>query len=64
MFKKVLFVAVLLVAALVVFVSTRPADFVVQRSTMVKAPAQVVLGQVTDFHQWKAWSPWAKRDPG
>jgi hypothetical protein len=23
----------------------------------------VVFAQVNDFHNWKAWSPWAKRDP-
>src|SRR2546430_8296006 len=29
----------------------------------MNASASVVVGQVTDFRKWEAWSPWAKLDP-
>jgi len=29
----------------------------------IGAPAPVVFAQVNDFHNWDAWSPWAKIDP-
>jgi hypothetical protein len=52
------------VVLFVAVVSTRPADFRVTRSTTISAPPSVVFAQVNDFHNWDAWSPWAKLDPG
>src|SRR5262245_54690242 len=41
----------------------QPADFRIERKgTFAAAPADV-FGQVNDFHNWEAWSPWAKLDP-
>jgi Polyketide cyclase / dehydrase and lipid transport len=55
-------VAVIIVLFLIV-VATRPADFRVTRSTNISAPPPTVFAQVNDFHNWEAWSPWAKLDP-
>ena len=33
------------------------------RSATISAPAPAVFAQVNDFHNWEAWSPWAKLDP-
>jgi hypothetical protein len=41
----------------------RPDEFQVTRSTTIAAPPAVVFAQVNDFHNWEAWSPWAKLDP-
>jgi len=54
-------VAVLAILAL--FISMRPSDFRVSRSATMKAPAEAIFTQVNDFHNWEAWSPWAKMDP-
>jgi hypothetical protein len=67
MIKKVILgvLAFILVvtAALSVVVAMQTEDFKVTRTaTMNAAPAQV-FEQVNDFHQWEAWSPWAKIDP-
>src|SRR5581483_4542391 len=35
----------------------------VQRQATIAAPAAEVFTQVNDFHNWEAWSPWAKLDP-
>ena len=29
----------------------------------MSAPPAAVFAQVNDFHNWEAWSPWAKLDP-
>jgi uncharacterized protein YndB with AHSA1/START domain len=52
------------VVALLVFVATRPDTFRIVRSATIGAPAQRVFGSLDDFHQWTAWSPWERLDPG
>jgi hypothetical protein len=52
-----------LVAIFLVVAALQPAAFQVVRSTTMAAPASDVFAQVNDFHNWQAWSPWAKLDP-
>jgi hypothetical protein len=55
-----------IVTALVIFaivVALQPAQFRVERTATIAAPAPIVFTQVNDFHNWQAWSPWAKLDP-
>src|SRR5687767_5883454 len=61
--KKVLLGLLVLVIAFVVLVMFQPSRFRVERSAVMGAPRAVVFAQVNDFHNWEAWSPWAKRDP-
>lgn len=63
MLKKILIVLAVLVIAFVVYVAQRPADFRVERSTTISAPAAVIFGRVNDLHAWQEFSPWAKLDP-
>ena len=63
MLKKVLLALVIIVLAFVGFVALQPAEFRVTRSATVAAPPAAVFAQVNDFHNWQAWSPWAKLDP-
>ena len=63
MFKKILIVLVVAVAGFLVFASTRPDSYRVERSTTIVAPASVVFAQLEDFKLWPAWSPWEKKDP-
>jgi hypothetical protein len=55
-------VAAIVVVFLVV-VALQPADFRIQRTALIAAPAQAVFAQVNDFRNWLAWSPWEKLDP-
>jgi uncharacterized protein YndB with AHSA1/START domain len=59
--------ALMIVAPIVVVflavVALQPADFRIQRSALIAAPAQAVFAQVNDFRKWLAWSPWEKMDP-
>jgi hypothetical protein len=61
---KILIVLAVLIIVLVVVIATRPAEFRVTRTATISAPAPAVFAQVNDFHNWEAWSPWAKLDPG
>jgi polyketide cyclase/dehydrase/lipid transport protein len=45
------------------YVASKPNDFRIERSATMAAPPATVFAQVNDFHNWQAWSPWAKLDP-
>ena len=63
MFKKIVIVLLVLVAGVVAIALTKPDRFHVERSASIAAPPEKVLGFITDFHSWSAWSPWEKLDP-
>lgn len=63
MLKKILAAVVVLVAALVILVATRPARFRVERSLVIEESPRALFDVVSDFHKWDRWSPWAKLDP-
>jgi len=65
--RKALLIIVAALAAVVVVlavvVAMQPAEFRVSRTAVLDAPAAALFQQVNDFHNWQAWSPWAKLDP-
>jgi hypothetical protein len=63
MLAKILGALAVVVAGLAAVIALQPSDFRVSRTTTIAAPAAVVFAQVNDFHNWTAWSPWAKLDP-
>lgn len=63
MLKKILVGLLVLVVGVLGFAATRPDSFRIVRSAKIAAPAEVVFGQLTDFHRWGSWSPWEKLDP-
>lgn len=63
MFKKILIALVLVIAGFATFVYFQPADYQVQRSLAISAPAETVFAQVNDFRRWEGWNPWGKLDP-
>jgi hypothetical protein len=56
-------VLLVVVAGILVYASTKPGDFKVQRSIAIKAPAGKIYGQIVDLKAWQAWSPYEKKDP-
>jgi uncharacterized protein YndB with AHSA1/START domain len=64
--KKLLIALIILVAIVAILagvVAMQPAEYRVERSVTIAAPPADVFAQVNDFHNWEAWSPWAKLDP-
>jgi len=63
MFKTIAIIVVALIAAVLVYASTKPDTFRVERSASIKAPPEKVFALLNDFQRWDAWSPWEKKDP-
>ena len=59
------FFVVLIVAVVVILVAavTRPDNFRIERSTMIKASPQKIVPLINDFNRWSAWSPFEQLDP-
>jgi uncharacterized protein YndB with AHSA1/START domain len=63
MFKIIAIIIPLLAIAVLIYASTRPDSFRIERSITVAAPAEKIFPLLNDLHQWEAWSPWEKIDP-
>ena len=63
MLKKVGLVILGLVAAVLLFASTRPGTFSVERRIVIQAPPEKIQPFLADFRRWAEWSPWEKLDP-
>jgi uncharacterized protein YndB with AHSA1/START domain len=63
MIKIISIAAVVLIAAVLFYVATRPDTFRVQRTASIKAPPEKVFALINDFHGQAQWSPWEKIDP-
>jgi uncharacterized protein YndB with AHSA1/START domain len=66
MFEVIVIIAIVLaavIAVVLVLAVRKPDTFIIQRSTVVKAPPEKIFALINDFHQWRKWSPWEDRDP-
>ena len=63
MLKKVLIGVAAVILLFVIVVALQPSDFRITRTAKMAAPPAAPFAQVNDFHNWEAWSPWAKLDP-
>ena len=63
MLKRILMVVAALVVVLLVVIAMQPSKYHVERTAKMAAAPAAVFAQVNDFHNWDAWSPWAKIDP-
>jgi len=48
---------------LVVLGLIAPSDYHMERTTVIGAPRAAVFPHVRYWAKWRAWSPWAERDP-
>lgn len=58
-----LVVIVVLLAAFLAYVATRPNAFRIQRATSVKAPPEKIYPLINDLRQFNTWNPFATQDP-
>ena len=63
MFKKILIGLIVVILIFVIVVALQRSTYSVQRSSTIDAPPAAVFAAMNDFHNWEAWSPWAKLDP-
>jgi Polyketide cyclase / dehydrase and lipid transport len=64
MLTKILMVVALLIIVLIIVIALQAPSYTVTRSANIAASPPAVFAHVNDFHNWEAWSPWAKLDPG
>src|SRR5215813_4334615 len=60
---KILLGVVAVIAILLIIVALRPADFRVERSLALSAPAILLFEQVNDHRKFAVWNPFMKLDP-
>jgi uncharacterized protein YndB with AHSA1/START domain len=63
MLKTIALIVAVLIAGVLIFASTKPDTFSVQRSATINAPPAKVFAVLNDFRRWPEWSPWEKLDP-
>ncbi|CAN7563290.1 SRPBCC family protein [Variovorax sp. LjRoot84] len=63
MLKTIVIAIVVLLAALLGWAATKPDTFRVERSTTIKAPPGKILPLISDFRNWRAWSPYENLEP-
>lgn len=62
MFIKIIFLVIVIIAAIFIYAATRPDSFHVERSISIKASPEKIFAFINDFHQWNDWTPYNK-DP-
>jgi uncharacterized protein YndB with AHSA1/START domain len=62
MLVKIIIAIVVVIAAIVIYASTKPDNFHVERSITIKAPPEKIFPLINDFHAWNDWTPYNK-DP-
>ena len=63
MFKNILIGLGVLIVIGIVVIAIQPANFAVERSTEISAPAEVVFPHLDGAKALDVWSPWNKMDP-
>jgi hypothetical protein len=51
------------IAAVLILAAMKPDTFVVQRTTLINAPADKIHPLINDYKNWSLWSPYEKIDP-
>lgn len=63
MFKIIAITLAVLIAAVLIYASTRPDTFQVQRTIRIKAPPEKIFPLIGELRAWLDWSPYEKKDP-
>lgn len=56
-------VVLVVIAGVLIYASTKPDSFRVQRSASIKAPPEKIFPLINDLKAWVGWSPYEKKDP-
>lgn len=63
MLKIILCIIVAIIAGILIYASTKPDAFQVERRITINASPDTIFPLINNFHQWVLWSPWEKLDP-
>ena len=56
-------VVVVAIGAILIYASTKPDSFRVERSTAMNAPPEKIFPYIEGLKRWTEWSPYEGRDP-
>lgn len=56
-------VVVVTIAAILIYASTKPNSFRVERSTAMNVPPEKIFPYIENLKRWTEWSPYEGRDP-
>lgn len=59
----ILVVIIVVIISVLVYASTKPDTFYVERRISIQAKPEKIFPYLDDLHKWNEWSPWAKMDP-
>ena len=57
-------VVLVVIAGILIYASTKPDPFRVQRTASIKAPPDKIFPLINDLKAWAAWSPYEKKRSG
>jgi Polyketide cyclase / dehydrase and lipid transport len=63
MIKRILAGVFVVLGGVLLYATTKPDTFRVQRAIAINAPPASIVKYIDDFHAWPAWSPYEKLDP-
>jgi uncharacterized protein YndB with AHSA1/START domain len=56
-------VIALAIAVILILAAMKPDTFSIVRTASIAAPSEKLFSLISDFHQWRNWSPWENKDP-
>jgi hypothetical protein len=56
-------VVALAIAVILLLAALKPDTFRVERKATISAPTEKLFALISDFQEWRSWSPWENRDP-
>lgn len=63
MFKKISLLALGIIVGILIVAAMKPDEFRVERSIVIKAPAEKIFPLMNDLRAFSTWSPYDKIDP-
>jgi hypothetical protein len=63
MLKKILTILAFAIVTFAIIVAIQPSEFQVTRTAIMRVAPSAIFPHINNFHNWDAWSPWAKLDP-
>jgi hypothetical protein len=63
MFRKIIIIVAVLIAAVLGYAATQPDTFEIRRTANIQAPPEQIFPFLNDLQRAQAWSPYEKKDP-
>jgi uncharacterized protein YndB with AHSA1/START domain len=63
MILKIALLVLAVIVVIIIYASTKPSTFHVERSATIKASPEKVFPLINDLHNWPLWAPQDREDP-